>query len=241
MAIKNLEVDGKKFELSYELTNVEKENTILFLHGWGSNKEIMQMGFKDRLKEFKHIYLDMPGFGKSSNDYDLQTTDYAKIVEKFLNLFALSSKDITIAGHSFGGKVATLLKPKNLILLSTAGIVEEKSTDVKIKIVFAKILRTLGLKKITKLFRSKDVDNMSEVMYATFKNVLNEDFTPYFSSYNGNTLIFWGEKDTATSLLSGKKIASLIKDSKFYSYDGDHYFFLKNSDDIGKKIENGIL
>lgn len=81
---------------------------------------------------------------------------------------------------------------------------------------------------------------MSENMYTTFKNVVNEDFSSHFSNFSNNTLIFWGEKDTATSLESGKNIANLIKKSTFISYDGDHYFFVKNVEDITKRIENGI-
>lgn len=77
-------------------------------------------------------------------------------------------------------------------------------------------------------------------MYSTFKNVVNEDFSSNFSNFQNNALIFWGEKDTATSLESGKNIANLIKKSTFISYDGDHYFFVKNVEDITKRIENGI-
>ena len=55
------------------------------------------------------------------------------------------------------------------MLLSSAGIIEEKSAQVKLKIKLSKMLNVFGLNKITKIFRSKDVDNMSENMYATFK------------------------------------------------------------------------
>ena len=78
-------------------------------------------------------------------------------------------------------------------------------------------------------------------MYATFKNVVNEDFTSHFSNFSNNALIFWGEKDVATSIQSGEKIASLIKKSTFICYDGDHYFFAQNAKDISERIENGIL
>lgn len=239
MASKSLSVDNKHFEISYEIVNPTASKDIIFLHGWGSNKEIMKNSFAKYLPNFRHIYIDMPGFGKSSNDYELTTNDYVKIVDEFLKLLN-STKDV-IAGHSYGGKVSTLLNPKNLVLLSSAGIVEEKDLDVKIKIFFAKLLNKIGFGKITKAFRSKDVDSMSEQMYATFKNVLNEDFTTNFSNFSNNALIFWGEKDSATSLESGKKIASLIKKSTFISYDGDHYFFAKNAKDIAERIENGIL
>ncbi len=239
MASKSLTVYNKSFEISYDLVNPAGTKDIVFLHGWGSNKEIMKNSFGSHLKEFRHIYIDMPGFGKSTNDYELTTNDYVKIVDEFLKLLN-SSKDI-IAGHSYGGKVSTLLNPKNLVLLSSAGILEEKPFDVKLKITLAKFFNKLGLKSITKAFRSSDVNTMSEQMYATFKNVVNEDFTTHFSNFKNNALIFWGEKDVATSLESGKKIASLIEKSTFISYDGDHYFFARNAKDIAERIENGIL
>ncbi len=239
MATKSLTVDNKFFEISYEVVNPNATKDIIILHGWGSNKDIMKNVFSSYLKDFRHIYIDLPGFGKSKNEYVLTTNDYAKIMEEFLKLLN-SSKDI-IVGHSYGGKVATLLNPLNLVLLSSAGILEEKSFDVKVKIFFAKIFNALGLNKITKSFRSKDVNMMSENMYATFKNVVNEDFSRYFLNFENNALIFWGERDTATSLESGKKIASLIKKSSFISYDGDHYFFAHNARDISERIKNGIL
>ena len=104
----------------------------------------------------------------------------------------------------------------------------------------AKFLNTFGLGKVTKVFRSKDVDKMSEHMYATFKNVVDENFINNFESYQKNGMIFWGKDDSATTLPSGKKINSLIKNSSFFSYEGDHYFFLKHAQNISQKIENGI-
>lgn len=239
MASKNLIVDNKIFDISYEIINPNAKKDIIFLHGWGSNKDIMKNVFAPYLNDFRHIYIDLPGFGKSANNYALKTSDYARITDEFLKLLN-STKDV-IAGHSYGGKVATLLNPKTLVLLSSAGILEEKPFDVKLKIALSKFFNKLGFGGITKIFRSKDVDSMSENMYATFKNVVNEDFTNHFSNFQNNALIFWGKSDRATSLESGEKIASLIKKSTFISYDGDHYFFAKNAKDISERIENGIL
>ena len=239
MATKSVTIDNRTFDISYEIINPSCKKDIVFLHGWGSNKDIMKNVFSSYLKDFRHIYIDLPGFGKSPNTYELTTPDYVQITDEFLKLLS-STKDV-IAGHSYGGKVAVLLNPSNLVLLSSAGILEEKSFEVKLKISVAKFFNALGLGKITKLFRSSDVNTMSEVMYATFKNVVNEDFTQNFKNYKNNALIFWGEKDTATSLESGQKIASLIDSSTFISYDGDHFFFAQNAKDITKRIENGIF
>ena len=112
MATKSVTIDNKSFDISYEVVNPSSKKDIIFLHGWGSNKDIMKNVFSPYLKDFRHIYIDLPGFGKSLNNYVLTTNDYVKIVDEFLNLIT-SSKDI-IAGHSYGGKVATLLNPKKI-------------------------------------------------------------------------------------------------------------------------------
>jgi len=226
MAIKSITYNNKTFDINYEILNPINTKTIIFLHGWGSNKEIMKQAFSKVCSTFKHIYIDMPGFGKSDNKYILTTQDYGNIIKIFLETLKIDTAQTTIAGHSFGGKVATLLQPSHLILLSSAGILETKSAKTLLTIRMAKIFNKFGLGKVTKLLRSGDVNMMSENMYATFKNVVDEDFSSIFASYDGKTSIFWGENDTATTLNSGKTIHKLIKNSTFKSYKGDHYFFL---------------
>ena len=183
MAIKNIPYQTKNFEIHYEIINPSKnDKTIVFLHGWGSNKEVMKSGFSRVLKDFRHIYIDMPGFGRSANETVLTTQEYGEIMGSLLEALGIDRASVTIAGHSFGGKVATLLAPKNLILLSSAGIIEEKSQKVKTKIKLAKLANTLGIRFLSKLFRSKDVNTMSEAMYGTFKYVVDEDFSSIFEA-----------------------------------------------------------
>lgn len=239
MALKSVLWENKTFQISYEIINPKNENNILFLHGWGSNKEIMKQAFSSKFKEYKHIYVDMPGFGKSENSYILYTHDYAKIIQGFLDKLKLIP--LIIVGHSFGGKVSTLLHPKYLVLLSSAGIIEEKSAKTLLTIRMAKVFNKFGLGKVTKLLRSSDVNMMSENMYETFKNVVDEDFSKNFAQYEGNALLFWGETDTATTLSSGKTIHLLIKNSKFQSYDDDHYFFLRFANDVEEKVLKEVV
>ena len=240
MALKKIDYFGRIFNISYEILNQSANQNIIFLHGWGSNKELMKQAFGTFCSDFKHIYIDMPGFGKSSNNYILTTKDYANIIDIFLQHIAIDKKSIII-GHSFGGKVATLLNPSNLILLSSAGIIEKKPLKIKCKIAMAKSLRLLGLSQITKRFRSDDVANMSENMYRTFKNVVDEDFSSIFKKFKNNAIIFWGREDKAVSVESGKKIESLVKNSKLYILDGDHYFFLYNSKEICNTINSLVI
>jgi len=224
MAIRDIEIDNKKFSISYEILNPDKQINIIFLHGWGSNKEIMKV-FSENFEEFRHIYIDLPGFGKSSNDYVLTTFDYAKIIDKFLK--ELNIKKDIIIGHSFGGKVATLLEPDLLVLLASAGIVLPKPLNVKMKIKFYKFLKAIGLSSFRNFFVSEDVRGMSENMYETFKNVVDEDFSDIFSKYKGDVLIFGGEEDTAVPK-EAIEIQSKLLDSKNIMLSGNHYFFFNN-------------
>lgn len=234
MASKEIIYNNQPFRLSYELINPSKEDTILILHGWGSNKEIMKQAFAQTLPDFKHIYLDMPGFGNSGNEMILTTEDYGKIVKLFLEVLGVSPK--IAMGHSFGGKVATLLNTPCLVLLSSAGVVTEKPWSVKVKIATFKLLKPLGIKKLRDIFRSADVEGMSHEMYETFKNVVDEDFEHEFAKSRSKALCFWGKEDTATPLYTGEKIAGLIPESQFYPLDGDHYFFLLHNDFIAQTI-----
>ncbi len=234
MASKEITYKKHSFRLAYELVNPAQKKVLLVLHGWGSNKEIMKQAFAKLLPEYKHIYLDMPGFGKSTNDMILTTKDYAEIVKLFLKILDVTP---TIAmGHSFGGKVSTLLHTPCLVLLSSAGVVTEKPWSIKLKIATVKFLKPLGITFIRDMFKSKDVENMSHEMYETFKNVVDEDFEASFAQSKSKTMCFWGKEDTATPLYTGEKIAGLIKDSVFYPLDGDHFFFLKHANFIAQTI-----
>ncbi|HIP30014.1 MAG TPA: alpha/beta hydrolase [Sulfurospirillum arcachonense] len=238
MAVKEINYKDNIFKLSYEIINPGATASVLVLHGWGSNKEIMKQAFGKELKEYKHIYLDMPGFGASTNEMILRTEDYAEIIQKFLDI--LNVKPSIIMGHSFGGKVSTLLNPKTLVLLSSAGVVTEKPWSIKIKIATFKFLKPLGMKKIRELFVAPDAQGMSHEMYETFKNVVDEDFEAEFAKSKSRALCFWGIDDTATPLYTGEKIAGLIEDSKFYPLEGDHFFFLKHAKFIADEITEDI-
>ncbi|HHD74902.1 MAG TPA: alpha/beta hydrolase [Nitratifractor sp.] len=235
MAICDVSYRGDLFSLSYMQDNIKQPKSILFLHGWGSNKEIMHTNFKNYLSDFRIISVDMPGFGASKNEESILTTkDYKNIIEIFLQTIGVEPN--VIAGHSFGGKVATLLQPKCLVLLSSAGILVPKPFSVKFKIALFKLLKPFGVQKIRRLFVADDAKKMNHAMYETFKNVVDEEFEDNFKNYQGKALLFWGKSDTATPLWTAEKIANLIADSKLYPLDGDHFFFTKHAQFISNTI-----
>lgn len=239
MAKKEIVYEGVSYTLSYEMHNLSSSKTILFLHGWGSNKEIMKQAFGSCFKGYRHLYLDLPGFGASSVHRVIDTSAYAQIVSHFLRV--LEVEPDAIFGHSFGGKVATLLQPKQLVLLSSAGIVVPKSFKVKAKIALFKLLKPFAPKKFYRFFATKDVEGMSQTMYEILKKVVNEDWSEYFLTCKSQTFIFWGKDDKATPLASGETIHRLMPKSLFVSLEGDHFFFVRQSNTIEKLLlESGF-
>jgi len=239
MPIKSFQHDHNTYNISYEIVNPLAKYDLIVFHGWGANKEIMKNAFGPYMDNFKHIYIDLPGFGGSVNHSVLDTAGYVEIMEVFLELIG-AKKDI-IMGHSFGGKVATLLNPNLLVLLSTAGIRLAKPLSVKTKIALTKIGNAFGLSAVSKLFRAKDAESLTPLMYETFKKVVDEDFSTVFAKFHNKALICWGEEDTATPLVAGKKVASLIEKSHFTVYQGDHFFFVNRSKAIATEIEAEFL
>jgi len=239
MAMKSIQYNQHTLDVSYEIVNPEASVDLIILHGWGSNKNLMKKSFSTHMSAFRHIYIDLPGFGNSTCNITLKTTDYARIVE-LLMIHMNASKDI-ILGHSFGGKIAVLLEPKVLVLLGSAGIYIPKSLEVNLKIAATKFFNALGLKKFRSLFVAEDAKSLSQPMYETFKNVVNEDFADEFADYSGTALLCWGKDDTATPLSSGEKINELINDSVLEVYEGDHYFFMNHAEDVSSKIKNTFL
>ena len=238
MAVKEVKYGGKIYRISYETVNPANKDVALFLHGWGANKEIMKKAFGTYFKDFRHVYVDMPGFGASSMHGALATKDYAKIMKSFLEELGASPK--IIFGHSFGGKVATLLNPEYLALLSSAGIVAKKPLWVRFKIALFKFLKLFGLGFLYKFFATKDVKGMSKTMYETLKNVVDEDFSSKFADFGGKAFIFWGEEDKATPLKSGERVSRLIKNSEFHALKGDHFFFLLHARYIDGVVNAGL-
>ncbi len=241
MALRSCRFQDREYTLSYEILHPGKEPTVLFLHGWGSNKELMRQAFGTLLPQFRHLYLDLPGFGKSPNERFLSTADYAGIVHAFLQELGMAPE--VVAGHSFGGKVATLLDPPLLVLLSSAGIPVPKPLSVRLKIAFFKTLKPLGLAKVRDLFVSADAKGMNPGMYETFKATVNEDFSDRFAEYRGRALLFWGKEDTATPLWTAERIAQLMPRATLEPMEGDHYFFLKNPKNaagIARGIETAL-
>ena len=93
--------------LDYNLISNGK-NVILFLHGWGLDKNSFDCVIKKIYSNISIMSLDFFGFGNSETpEKYFDTYEYAYHV--FLLISELNFENLIIVGHSFGGRIAIIL------------------------------------------------------------------------------------------------------------------------------------
>lgn len=175
-------------------------------------------------------------------------------------------KNVTLVCHSFGGRVGIKLSAKygylikNLILIDSAGIRPKRDFVYYLKIYRHKMLTKL---KIRHEAGSNDYKKLRGTIRETFKNVVNEDLSPYLSKIKVKTLIIWGNKDKDTPIYMAKKLNKKISNSRLivlkgcghFAYVERHTLFceivekyladecdlLDNCSGIGHNRRNGII
>ena len=220
------------------------KNFILFLHGWGADKNSF-LWTKDYFEDFSLIYVDFPGFGKSKEPDDIWSVyDYALAIKQLLDNFQIER--LVIVAHSFGGRVAIKFAKEfqyeyndlKLCLIDSAGIKPRRNL-----IYFYKIYKYKFLKKIAKCFKfcekllqkqgSSDYISLSFKMKEVFKKVVNEDLSSDAKLIKSKTILIWGSNDKDTKLYMAKKLNKLILGSRLYIFNGvGHYSFLERKDDF---------
>ncbi len=221
-----------------------KGKEILILPGWGNTQET----FRNIINYFQDshtIYiLDYPGFGNSPlPNHDLTIYDYTKLIINFLKEKEIENP--IIIAHSFGGRIATLLTAyyklniSKMIFIDVAGIKPKKGLKKFFKEKLYKLLKKatyllpklkqeIFRQKLLKLFASADYYALSPSMHNTFKNIINEDLTPYYKNITSEVLLIWGEYDESTPLKDALKIRKSIKDSALIVLKkATHYSYLQ--------------
>lgn len=224
----------KDIDINYVQYGNKEKDTIVLLHGWGQNIEMMKP-IGDKMKnDFNIVIVDLPGFGQSEEPKDVWTVyDYADAIKELVD--SLDIKNPILIGHSFGGKIslvyASKYKAKKLVLFGSPYRKEKKKVSLKVK-----ILKFLGkikfLKPIVnwakKHMGSTDYKNASEMMRKILVSTVNLDITEDVKKIKASTLIVWGTNDTAVPLSHAYELEKLINDAGVVEYEGcTHYAYLE--------------
>lgn len=211
-----------------------KKDTIVLLHGWGQNIEMMRPLGDAREKNNDVIIVDLPGFGESEEPkYAWNVIDYVECIKELLD--KLKVKNPTLIGHSFGGKVsllyASIYKVKKLILFGSPYKQAIKKLSLKTK-VLKTAKKIPGLNKLEgfakKHIGSTDYKNASPLMREIMVNTVNDDITESVKKITCPTLIVWGDLDDQVPVEDAYELETLIKDAGVVLYEGcTHYAYLE--------------
>lgn len=242
MAFYSIIMIGDK-KVKYKVNNVEinyinygekNSDTIVLLHGWGQNIEMMKPLGDPLSKKFNIVIVDLPGYGASSEPtYPWMLNDYMEAIKSLLD--SLKIDNPILVGHSFGGKISLLYaskyKVKKLILFGSPfrkGI-EKLSLKTKLLKAAKKVPVLNKLENFAKKhIGSTDYRNASEMMRKILVNTVNLDITDEVKKIKCSTLIVWGTYDEAVPVEDAYELEKLISDSGVVIYDGcSHYAYLE--------------
>lgn len=223
---------------------------VFLLHGWGSNLELFASLTAAISEKYTVVSFDFPGFGKSDEPgVPWSVSDYAGLTVKFIRTFGCERA--ILLGHSFGGRVIIKMlgemelpfKVDRIILVDSAGILPRRSLAYIIRVKTYKLGRSIlqlppvkklfpgALERLRKKMGSADYGNASEVMRQTLVKVVNEDLQHLLKNIRAQTLLVWGDRDTATPLsdahIMEKEISSSGTDVGLAVLEGaGHYSFI---------------
>lgn len=240
----NIEVDG--YNICYKISG-EGDETVVMLQGWGTDLGVYDSVADAINEKYRFVQFDFPGFGGSDEPHEGWNVDaYADFFCKFMQ--ALEIKKATLIGHSYGGRVIIKLASrdsipfeiKNIVLIDSAGIVPEKTIFQRMKTRRYKILKKfLNLKVIYALFPelvddwrnrqgSADYRNATPIMRQCLVMAVNEDLRHLLPKIQQDTLLIWGDKDTATPISDARLMEEMLPNSGLAVLNGaGHFSFLE--------------
>lgn len=227
---------------------------VLLLHGWGTDHRIWH-SFLPYLSTIpcRFITIDLPGFGESYPlIHPFTTKDYTQIIRSLADDLELS-KELTLVGHSFGGKIALAYARQNplkkLILIDSAGI-KRRSFRTQTILAAATLLKLLNLKPLNALrqklaarFQADDYRQLdAPVLRETFRLTVAEDWREKIKGIHVPTLIIWGSDDDTTPLRDAVIMKRAIKDSRLKIIpESGHFPFLDQPEITAKVMTDFIL
>lgn len=242
-----MQIIYKNISINYSFYENESDVSLIFLHGWGQNIEMMMPLAKQFIKKYNVLILDLPGFGLSDEPKEVWSiSDYADMVEYFRKELKLNNP--ILIGHSFGGKIsllyATKYKTKKVVSLAGPYKESKKKDNMQTKILKA-MKKVPVLNKLEgyakKHMGSTDYRNASEQMRKILVKHLKLDLTEEVKKIKCPTLLIWGTLDAQVSYQDAVELENLIPNCGLVTYDGcTHYAYLERLNQTNSVLKNFI-
>lgn len=226
-------------------TDCGEGHPLLLLHGWGCNTTTFNAIRPFLEARFRVLTLDFAGFGQSDEPREVWgVEEYTRSVEALAKAEGIENP--ILIGHSFGGRVSIVYASRNktqkVILVDAAGVKPRRSLSYYRKVYTFKLLKRIlplivGRKRAEAMIEarrskagSSDYNQATPMMRAILSKCVNEDLCHLMPKIEAPTLLFWGEKDTATPLADAKRMEKLIPDAGLVTVAGaGHFSFLENT------------
>lgn len=232
-------------KINYIFNHINEDVTLVFLHGWGQNIEMMEPIEAEYRDFYNTLLIDLPGFGRSEEpDFAWSVYDYAKSIKELID--SLNLTKIYLIGHSFGGKIAlvyaSMYQLEKLVCFGSPYCPELKKLPLKTR-VYKKLKKINCLRWLANIMKkhigSTDYKNASEIMRGVLVKTVNLDITEDVKKINVSTLLVWGSEDSAVPLIRAYELEKLIPDSGVILYKGcSHYAYLERQNDVIRVLDN---
>ena len=221
--------------VDYEYFKKNNSENVIFLHGWGGNKFSFLTTINLLKNNYSVLTITIPTIANTNLVWDMFS--YTKLVETICNLHNI--KSACIVCHSFGFRIATLLKDKikikKIVVTGGAGMKKNniftKTTKNNNKI----LIKSEKFKYLYKKIASSDYQNLSNTNKQTFKNIVNY-ISNSLINFSCPLLLFWGKFDKETPLWIAKKLAKQ-NDANLINTTGSHFAYL----DFNSKFNYEVL
>lgn len=180
------------------------ESAVVLLHGWGQNQYMMKF-LQDHLCDtFTVINLDLPGFGESEEPPRVWSVDdYVDFLQELLDHLQITH--VSFIAHSFGARIALRyayrFPVEKMVLTGAAGIQAKRGLGYHIRVKTYKLLKKLHA---APAMGSSDYQSASAIMKGVLVASVEDDLSGILKDISTETLLVWGEKDTATPLWMGR-------------------------------------
>jgi len=255
-------------KIVYLENSVKSDKTLLFVHGFGGNKDTWNRLIEALDEEYHVIVIDLPGHGESVSEKTLGYTmsEQAERLYKFVEAKGL--KGFYLFGHSMGGAIALRYTGsheetlKALILIDAMGLEKTKSDGVKLversdknplyDVCTEKRLETLLRYSLYKPPYIPDIIKeallQEKCERRDLEKILYEDMYKDVCCLNDiakkihiPTLILWGEKDRMTHIDNATLFHDTIKNSQLVIFkEIGHVPILENPEQTADAVESFI-
>ena len=230
-------------EIFYKYIDRKSDTTDVFLHGWGCDHTSL-LFCKDLTKN-SCLFVDFPPFGESGKRLpDWNVFTYANMLIALCKKLKINR--FNLVGHSFGGRIATIVsvlckdETNALVLVDSAGTKPRRSLSYYAKVGIYKLKKKLKM-NVSK-YGSCDYLALEPEMRKVFNSIVNthlDEFLPYIKC---DTLIVFGRDDQTTPIYMAKKLHRKIKNSTLVILeDAGHFSFVDRKLEFSAILKEFLL